>query len=642
MKNNSPNTFFNIKYFDKDTDNHYKNRYRFCIAILFLIFMVLVSRLWYLQIHQGDELKAKSESNRLRVLRIQAPRGRLLDRTGRIIAGIKPYFNVCIVREEVKDMEHLLKTLAPIINENETDIRYSLHLGSRQPLYMPIVIKRAIDWDTLSRIEARLIHLPGVFIETVPGREYPYGPIAPHLIGYLGEISENDLKNNLYPTARQGDIVGKSGVEARYNNELAGTPGKRIVEVNVKGGVVKILDETLPSSGSDIYLTIDLDLQMAAEEAMKDKIGAAVVLDPNSGRILAIVSSPGFDPEVFAKGITPEEWKALNDPVYKPLFNKSIQGTYAPGSTFKIVEAAAALQEGVINENTCFFCPGHFKFGNRDYRCWNEHGHGSTNLYRALVESCDVYFYNVGLKLGIDRIARYAKAFGLGEKTGIDLPNEAQGTIASSEWKKKRFKDKWHEGETLSISIGQGYNNVTPIQMARLIAAVANGGILYRPKYIEKIIEPNGAVKSTFKRDPQGRIPVTRTNLQLIQHGLIGVVQDDRGTAKSCRINGITIAGKTGTAQVIRQSKRKQDEKMEWKYRDHAWFVAYAPAEAPQLAIAVVIEHGGHGGSAAAPVAKAIIERWLQIQGPRPQDSPERTAQSNPLPNISTKARPNV
>lgn len=642
MKINPPNAAFNIKHFDKDIDNRQKKRCKFCLAILFLIFMILVSRLWYLQIYKGDELKAKSESNRLRVLRVQAPRGRLLDHAGRIIAGVKPYFNVCIVREDVKDMEHLLKTLAPLINENETDIRYSLHLASKQPLYMPVVIKRAIDWDTLSKIEARLIHLPGVFIEVAPGREYPYGPIASHLIGYLGEISENDIKNNLYPNARQGDMVGKSGVEARYNNELAGTPGKRIVEVDVKGGVVKTLDETPPLSGNDIYLTIDLDLQLAAEEAMKDKIGAAVAIDPDSGRILAMVSSPGFDPEEFAKGLTPEEWKALNDPLYRPLFDKAIQGTYAPGSTFKIVDAAAALQEGIIDASTSFFCSGHFKFGNRDYRCWNEHGHGTTNLYRALAESCDVYFYNVGLRLGIDRIARYAKAFGLGEKTGIDLPNEAQGTIASSEWKKKRFKDKWHEGETLSISIGQGYNNVTPIQMARLIAAVANGGTIYRPCYIEKITKPNGAVESSFKKYQQGTLPITKANLQLIQNGLIGVVQDDRGTAKACRIKGITIAGKTGTAQVVRQTKRKQDEKMDWRYRDHAWFVAYAPAEAPQLAIAVLIEHGGHGGSAAAPVAKAIIERWLQIQGPRPQDSPERTAQANPLPNILSKVKPNV
>ncbi|MGB9711867.1 MAG: penicillin-binding protein 2 [Dissulfurimicrobium hydrothermale] len=626
-----PRTIFDIKQFDKDM-NAFEGRYKRCTLLLLLVFMILISRLWYLQIYKGDELRAKSESNRLRVLRIQAPRGRVFDRNGRILTGVKPYFNVCIVREDVRDMEGLITRLAGLLGEDEADIRASLYQGSKQPLYMPIAIKRDIDWETLSKISARLIYLPGVVIDVAPGREYPYGPVAPHLIGYLGEISEDDIKNNLYPGARPGDMVGKSGVEGRYNSELAGVPGKRIVEVDVKGGLVKELEETPPEAGDDIYLTIDLDLQMAAEEAMKDKIGAAVVLDPNSGEILAMVSSPGFDPGIFAKGLTTEEWKALNDPLYRPLFNKAIQGTYAPGSTFKIVMAAAALEENVINENTTFFCPGFFKFGNRDYRCWKKEGHGSTNLYRALAESCDVYFYNVGLKLGIDKIAKYAKLFGLGEKTGIDLPNEAAGTIASSEWKKKRFKSKWYEGETLSISIGQGYNTVTPIQMARLIAAVANGGVLYRPNYIEKITGPDGTIEARFKKDQQGIIPVSESNLRLIQNGLIGVVEDDRGTAKVCRIKGITIAGKTGTAQVIRQAKRKEDEKMNWKYRDHAWFVAYAPAEAPKLAIAVLIEHGGHGGSAAAPVARAIIERWLQMQGPRPQDSPERTAGLDPAP----------
>ena len=624
-------TLLNIKYFDKDINPIYKVRCRWAVILLVMVFAVLLARLWYLQINQGAELRAKSENNRLRTLRIQAPRGKILDRSGRIIAGVKPYFNVCIVREDVKDMEALIARLASILNESEADIRSSLYLGGKQPLYMPIIIKRAIDWDTLSKIEARLSRLPGVVVDVVPGREYPYGDIATHLIGYLGEISEDDIKNDLYPGALPGDMVGKSGVEARYNSELAGTLGKRIVEVDVKGGFVKTLEEIPPVSGSDIYLTIDLDLQMAAEDAMKDKVGAAVVLDPNSGRLLAMVSSPGFDPELFAKGITAEQWKVLNDPFYRPLFDKAIQGTYAPGSTFKIVTAAAALQEGVVNEDTTHFCPGYFRFGNRDYRCWKAGGHGVVNLYKAIVESCDVYFYKVGLKLGVDRIAKYAKAFGLGEKTGIDLPNEARGVIASSEWKKKKFKSKWYEGETLSIAIGQGYNNVTPIQMARLIATVANGGTLYRPIYVEKIVNPAGTVTASFNKDPQGTVPVSKANLRAIQNGLVGVVQDNMGTAKECRMKDMIVAGKTGTAQVVRQTKRKEDEKMAWKYRDHAWFVAYGPAESPQLAIAVLIEHGGHGGSAAAPVAKKIFERWLQLQAPRPSDSPERTAKIKSL-----------
>ncbi|HID96874.1 MAG TPA: penicillin-binding protein 2, partial [Thermodesulfobacteriaceae bacterium] len=514
--------------------------------------------------------------------------------------------------------------------ESEAVIRTSLHAGSRRPKYVPIVIKRGLDWETLARLEARLQFLPGVFVEVTPGRRYPYGNVAPHLLGYLGEISLKELSSNQFPNAHAGDMVGKYGVEARHETELAGRKGHRQLEVDAGGRLIRVVGEELPIPGSDLYLTIDLDLQLAAEEAMADTVGALVALEPDTGRIMAMVSSPSFYPDMFARGITPEEWEQLNDPVTRPLHNKVLQGSYPPGSTFKIVMAAAGLQERVIDESTIFSCTGRFRLGRRSFRCWDWRGHGKTNLYKALVQSCDVYFYQLGLELGVEKIVQYSWDFGLGKTTGIDLPDENPGFIATKAWKVRRFREPWQKGETLNISIGQGFTKATPLQMARLTAAVANGGTLYRPIYMEKITGPFRKTVVSVERDPMAGLPIRPGCLKLIRKALTGVVNDKMGTGKKCRLPDIKVAGKTGTAQIVQQAKRRQDEKMAWKFKDHAWFVAYAPAEKPQLAIAVLIEHGGHGGSAAAPIARKIFERWFQIQAPRPALTPHRSTSLKP------------
>ena len=409
--------------------------------------------------------------------------------------------------------------------------------------------------------------------------------------------------------------MGKSGVESRFETRLAGRSGYKRVEVDAAGRMVKILDVKKPVTGQDLNLTIDLDLQLAAEEALTGKSGAVVALDPRNGQVLVMASSPKFDPTIFANGLSTEEWKALNDPVLTPLVNKAIQGQYAPGSTFKIVMAAAGLSEHVINEHSTFFCNGAMKLGRRRFRCWKRGGHGQTDLYKAIVQSCDVYFYNVGLKLGVDRISRYAFGFGFGKKTAIDLTGEKPGRVPTRKWKYKRFREAWQKGETLNYSIGQGFLLVTPLQLSMMISAVANGGTLYRPEYI--------LGQSAEKR---GSVPVKPRVFRFLKTALEGVVADRHGTARKCRIPGVTVAGKTGTAQVVRQVKRKQDEKMAWKFKDHALFVAFAPVEDPQIAVAVIIEHGGHGGSAAAPVARAVIERWLQLRSPKPSTFLERSA----------------
>ncbi len=594
--------------------------------VVFLCFVTLIARLWYLQIVEQDRLKSRAEINRIRQVRLVPPRGKILDRNGRVLAGVRPTFNLCLIKGEAKDLESLLKELSQLLEMPEADLKIRLIEGKKTPKYMPVVLQRNISWEQLSKIEVRLHKLPGIYIEAAPGRKYPEGKLASHLIGHLGQITEKDLMEGRYPGALSGDFVGKYGVEARYDKILRGLYGSRKIEVDAVGGLTRIIEQKSPRPGSDIYLSIDMDIQRAAEEALEGKIGAAVAIDPRNGQILALASSPAFEPEAFVRGLDPAEWKKLQDPVLRPLFNRAVQGRYAPGSTFKIVTAIAALSERVVGIRTKFKCTSSFKLGRRVFRCWNERGHGKVDLYRALVESCDVYFYNVGLKLGIKKLADYAYKCGLGKKTGVDLSHETAGLIPTPQWKYRHFHEKWQGGETLTIAIGQGYTAVTPIQMARLTASVANGGTIYRPQFVDQVVDCTGKVTQSFEKDEQGKLPIAPYQLSYIKKALKGVVHDKKGTGKRCRIKGLEIAGKTGTAQVVRQIKRRMDEKMAWKYRDHAWFVAYAPAKNPQIAVAVIVEHGGHGGSAAAPIAREIILRWFQIEHPRPSPSPIRSA----------------
>ncbi len=619
-------TIWRVKRFDRLDQEANKRRCDVAILIMFLCLVTFCARLWHLQVVQGEHFREQSERNRIRSVRLQPPRGKILDRTGRLLAGVKPCFNVCLIKEDVRDMEALLAKLSPLLGETEAEIRTRLDSGHKRPKYIPIVIKRGAEWETLSRIESRLFSLPGVFIEVTPARKYPYGSIAPHLLGYLGEISREDIQKKRYKGARSGDLVGKCGIEKRFENDLAGIKGQRRLEVDAGGRLVRVIDEKPPVPGKDLYLSIDLDLQQASEKAMKGYVGALVALDPRTGRILALVSSPAFDLDAFARGIDNEEWKALNDPVSRPLQNKALQGRYAPASTFKIVMAAAALQECIINKNMSLNCKSRFRLGRKVFRCWKRRGHGQTNLYKALVESCDIYFYQVGLKLGIEKIAKYATDFGLGSKTGIDLSNESKGFIATPDWKLRRYQEPWQEGETLITSIGQGFTLVTPLQMACLTAAVANDGTLYSPVYLEKMTGPDDRIVASFESDPKNKLPISESNLRIIKRALLGAVNDEKGTGNKCKLPDVLVAGKTGTAQVIGQDRRRQHENLNWEHRDHAWFVAYAPAERPELAVAVLCEHAGHGGSVAAPIARKIFKTWFQIQSPLPVLIPPKTA----------------
>jgi penicillin-binding protein 2 len=433
------------------------------------------------------------------------------------------------------------------------------------------------------------------------------------MIGYLGEINLEELGERRWADYQSGDEIGKRGFEKLYEGELRGEKGTMYMEVDAHGFEQRQLKGKEPLPGMDLQLTIDLDLQLEAEKAMTGKAGAVVAMDVQSGRILAFASAPPVHLEDFVGGISKKNWQALLNNIKRPLVHKTIQGQYPPGSTYKIVTALAGLSKGVINPKTVFYCSGSMGFGNRRYGCWKEGGHGPVSLHRALAESCDVYFYKVGLKVGVDSLAEYANRMGLGHKTGIDFEYEKSGLIPTAAWKKLAKGVSWQEGETLSISIGQGFNLVTPLQISQMTTALANGGILYKPFLVEKIFDPEGKLIKEFEPMVDVELIGMEKYLTLIRDGLIGAVNDRHGTGKEARLKDITVAGKTGTAQVVKMEKFKEfaEEDVPYKYRDHAWFTSFAPAENPEIAVTVLVEHGGHGGSAAAPIAKKILAQYF-------------------------------
>ncbi len=458
--------------------------------------------------------------------------------------------------------------------------------------------------------------LPGVLTLVTPIRSYPYQELASHLFGYLGEITEEELRSGEYDDYRGGDFIGQNGLERHLESYLRGREGERLLEVDVKGKELRTLKTLDPVPGQKTFLTLRKKLQQAAEEAIGDQAGAAVALDARTGAILALASKPSFDPALFARGITPEEWLDLLQNDRDPLQNKALRGQYPPGSTFKLVSALAALESGEVTPDYTVDCSGRLKIGPREFRCWKKKGHGVTDLKKAIRESCDVWFYDVSLKTGIDLIAATARQLGLGSSTGYAPANERSGLIPDRAWKKRRFDDRWYDGETAIASIGQGFVLTTPMQLAVMTATIANGGQVLRPYVVSRIENFEG--ETLFENSPEVRkvADIDPENLAALQAGLEAVVNERKGTGWASRLKDVTVAGKTGTSQVIRMKSDEEEEKIkdediEYRFRDHGLFVSYAPAEDPEIAIAVVIEHGSHGSTAAAPVSKAILEAYF-------------------------------
>jgi penicillin-binding protein 2 len=602
------------KYLKTADQDFYKQRLvriAFCIAGAFLILFI---RLFYLQVIQGEELRRLSENNCIRLQSTNPSRGLIFDRNGTLLVDNRPAFDLNIVLKDAKPLKQTVKKLSNYTDVPESELMSRIESDKTVPSYKPILLKKDIGRDTLAAIEVRKFDLPGVIVDVKPRRYYIEQKTAAHLIGYLSEINPDELNSGEYPGCTVGDYIGKFGVERIFEPFLQGKRGGRQVEVNVMGQVVRVLKTVDTQPGQNIYLTIDIIVQKTAEALLKGKAGAVAAMDPQTGQILALASSPSFDPNIFVDGMSHEQWDALVSNPLRPLENKAIQGEYPPGSTFKIVTAIAGLEEGVIDKNTTFFCPGYYKYGNRVYRCWKHPGHGNVNVIQALAESCDVFFYQVGQKLGIDRLSMYAAACGLGSPTHINLDHEAGGLIPSSQWKKRRMGVDWQGGETLSVAIGQGYDLATPLQMLALISAVGNGGNLYKPLILKSVRTPEGSVVLESKRQLVGKLPVSRQTLEIIKEGLKEVVNNPKGTAwHAAHIEGIDISGKTGTSQIVGRSSDHNASKKESSnnFEPHAWFVAYAPSDDPKIAVSVIIEHGGHGSSAAAPIAKEIIKAYL-------------------------------
>jgi penicillin-binding protein 2 len=609
-----------------------KGRHRYFLAFLIVAFLVLFVRLWDLQVVKGDELRRLSENNRIRIRENPADRGMLLDRNGQILAHNRPSFEVYLVPEDLQKDPEIIGRVVDLLNMDGDDIQSRLRNQKRRAPFKPVKIKSDIEWDELARLEFNKVHLPGLVVDVRPRRAYNYGALASHLLGYIGEVDENELRQMKETPYRMGADIGKYGVEQRWEPDLKGTDGGRQIEVDAVGREIKPLQTVDPLPGNNVVLTIDLDLQRVAEEAFQDKIGALVAIDPHTGRILAMVSRPLFDPGVFARNITSEEWKALTENPFNPLQNKTIQCQYPPGSVFKVITAIAGLESGMITPETQLVCNGAIHYGNRDFRCFKREGHGTLSLHRAIVESCDVYFYQVGLKVGVDRIAHYAHQFGLGQTTGIALPHEKPGTIPSTSWKKRRFGQPWYSGETLSISVGQGYVNATPLQLAMLMAAVSNGQKRFLPQVVERVENIHGETIREYAPAEIGRATVSEKTLQVIQQALRGVVNEPGGTGGACAVKGIQVAGKTGTAQVVHMEKnfrRGDTQRLPLQFRDHAWFAAYAPFDDPKIAVAVLVEHGGYGGAAAAPIAKKVIEKYLGVEPAAPLKMAEKREEAS-------------
>lgn len=590
---------------NKDQSAKRENKYKWCSRILALTAVILFMRLFDLQILRGDDMRRLSEQNRVRVKKILAPRGIIFDRTGKIMADTRPSFNLYIIQEDVTNFNQTVDGLAGLLEIDREDIVERIREARDLPPSFPVKIRDDMSMDEVAKVEANRIYLPGVTIQIEPKRNYPFGAMAAHMLGYVSEIGPEELKDKKrYKGYTSGDYIGKFGLERAYETYLRGVDGENRVEVDATGREVRVLDRVEPVSGNSLYLNVDMDIQAAVETALEGKKGGCVVTDPKTGGVLTLVSKPAFDPNQLSSGINRDYWKQIATDKRHPLQNRAIQGRFPPGSTFKIVLALEGLEKGLVNESTTFGCRGGFPFGNRVFKCWKKEGHGSVAVHRAIVESCDVYFYNLGLKIGVDRIHEMAAAIGLTEVTGIDLPGEKAGLVPSTEWKQKTYRDKWYEGETVSVSIGQGAVWLTPIQLMQLSAFVANEGVTFKPQIVNRVVSPRGEVVKTFEPVMKANTKISKKTMAIVREAMKGVVNDPRGTAQGSRLPDVLMSGKTGTAQSVGEGKGGSG--------DHAWFIAYAPSDDPNLAMAVLVEHGGHGASAAAPLAKIVTETFTK------------------------------
>lgn len=573
----------------------FSRRLLFLTACTLSGFLVLLGQLWYLQVLEGARLRDLSEKNRIRVRPAAAPRGILFDRNGLALVDNRPAFTLSLIPREMENRETVLARLHLLLRIPLGELE---ELLARVPAdsFMPVRVRRGLTMEEVAKVEEWKLELPGVLVEVEPQRVYPSPRLGAHLLGYVREVSEEQMRQGRY---RRGDMAGQSGLERLLDEYLRGRDGGEEIEVDAVGRPVRVVRHQEPRPGAHVVTTLDRRIQEIVERAMGDRAGAVVVLDPRSGDVLALTSSPAFELDRFTGALGREAWlKLVRDPQF-PLLNRAIQSQYAPGSIFKIVVAAAALQEGVITPFDRLRCGPTFQLGQRTFKNWEDADWGDIDLYHALIRSCNTFFYQLGLKVGIEPMSRYARAFGLGEPAGIALSGEKPGRIPGLAGPGERVGARWKSGDTVNIAIGQGQLLVTPLQVARLLAAVATEGILWKPRLVQRVESPDGRLLYSEPSRLTGYVELSPAVWGFLQRSLWGVVNDG-GTGAAARLPGIEVAGKTGTAQIIAHSDARRGQ-------DHAWFAAYAPASDPQVVVVVFVERGGRGGQAAAPIARQIL-----------------------------------
>jgi len=585
------------------------------------IFTTLAVGFWVMQVVQHAQFEEMAENNHQRTLALRAPRGIVFDRDLKVLVENRRSYSISIVREHTKDLNRTVHLLAEAIGVDEATVKQVVDRHRREPSYRPIMIVQDATLAQVAAVKARRLdfELPDIVVEQVPTRQYPEA-MAAHLFGYVGEVNDAQVTDS--DGLKSGDIVGQAGIEKVYNSLLMGADGAKRVVVNSVGREIRVLEEDPPTEGKRLQLTIDADVQKAVEDAFKASgfNGASVVLDPSNGDVLAFTSVPAYDPNAFAAGVDRATWAALNTDEDRPLNDRAIQGRYSPGSTFKMAVALAGLEEGIITPDFHAQCAGHANFYGRDFKCWKKGGHGSIDLRHAIEQSCDVYFYTVGNMVGVDKINKWATLLGLGVKSGIDLPNEVQGLVPSTEWKREKMHEKWYAGETISVSIGQGQVSLTPVSMAVYMATLANGGTRVTPHLLKAVDDGSGSGwKAVPPPPPQSKIEIDPQKLQAIRDGLWMVV-NAAGTGGTARIAGHDVSGKTGSAQVISNTGRAA-AKTTRNLRDHGWFVFFAPRDDPKIAGVVFAEHGIHGGNAAR-MTHHILDTFFAKQEGRPLPPP--------------------
>jgi penicillin-binding protein 2 len=565
--------------------------------IIFAFFVLLTLGLAYNQLVKGDHFLQLSQNNRIKLVRLSAPRGLVYDRNNRVLAGTRLMFNVAILAQEVKDVQQILKKISPILNISRKELLRRFRNNFFAP-FIPVVVAWDIPKEAAIALESQESDFPGLIIQTEALRSYQFGKALGHILGYVGSISEEELKRFKEYGLRHQDLLGRSGVEKQFDYYLRGHSGGMQVEVNSQGHKMRVLSLKQAQKGETLYLTIDAQLQKFIADLLEEKKGVCIVMNVHNGEILAMVSSPSFDSNLFIAGLNKKSKatrrirEMLNNSEDAVLVNRAISGTYPPGSIFKIIVAAAGLETNKINPKSKMHCSGSFKVGNRDFFCWNLEGHGMLNLTQAIAHSCNVFFYRLGLALGVEKLTSFAYKFGLGSATGIDLPYEAKGLVPSKIWKLKTVQERWYDGETANFAIGQGYLLTTPLQIARMISAVANGGYLVQPHIKMRL----GGEKAEVLRK---NIGLQKRTLEVIKNGMLQVICNDKGTGHRAYIPGIQWAAKTGTAQTTQGVS-------------HAWFGGFFPFEQPQILVLVFLEHGGSGGETPAIIAKEIVKYIME------------------------------